>query len=1093
MEQATTHLRDVTNNSFGDNARINQVDIHNYAPRQADPCLADLRITDPRDDKTRIEETKGNLLRDSYCWILDHADFKMWRNDPQCRLLWIKGDPGKGKTMLLCGVINELEKLATCHLSYFFCQATEPQLRSATAVLRGIIYTIIVQQPLLISHVRERYISAGKELFEDRNAWTALSKILKAILNDLILKEVVLVIDALDECTEELPRLLNLIKEISSSSSSRAKWIVSSRNWLDIEKELKSSKQKISLCLELNEGSISAAVQSYIDYKVDLLAQKNNYSEAIPEIIKRYLISNANDTFLWVALTCQNISNIGSRKVLKKLTSYPPGLDSLYKRMLDQIFNLDDDDDASLCKQVLATVSTVYRPVTLHELHSLIGSPEEFLEDMSTFEEIIHLCGSFLTIRSDTIYFIHQSAKDHLTTDGVWSTISPFSPKEMHYTLFSQSLQSMNNTLRRDIYCLGTPGYHIDQIQQHNPDPLIAVRYSCTSWINHLCDYNGDKIEDAVQDRGLITIFIRHHFLHWLEALSLLRSMPEGVLSIVRLTDLLVEHIPQSQILSLVQDARRFAFRNKWMIESAPLQVYVSALIFSPLQSKIRKIYKDDEPSWVNLKPTVETGWDACLQVLEGHRGFVNSVVFSPNSQLLASASNDRTIRVWDTNSGACLQTLHGHNDTISSVTFSPNGRQLASGSSDTTVKMWDINSGACLQTLKHFNFSINSIAFSSDNQLLAVVPGFTKVEVWDANLGACLQTLESHIISVTFSPKGQLLASCSTDGTVSIWDAKLGTRLQKLDNNGPVTRNNSVESRLGVANSAAFSPNGQLLASGFYNSIVKVWDVNANTCLHILEGHNKAVLSVAFSPNCQWLASGSVDKTIKIWDIHSGTCLQTLNSHDVVNSVTFSPNRRWLASGSNDKALRVWDIDAKTWPQTLDRYDNSISSITISPNGQSIASGSVGGIVKVWDAKAGTCLLTLEHDDFIRSVVFSPNGQLLAAGSMKSIIVWDAHSGDVLKLTTWEHALTFNITDDVRIIYKDNVSFTRTAPEVLSQGTSFQYGISDDKTWIIKDKKPLIWLPPEYRPNVSAVFGDTIAIGCISLGRVLILRFSIY
>lgn len=149
-------------------------------------CVQHLRLTDPRDDKTRIEQTKGGLLQDSYCWILENADFRQWHKDRQRRLLWIKGDPGKGKTMLLCGIIDELKKPAahTCLLSFFFCQATDARINNATAILRGLIYLLVDQQPSLISHVRKKYDHARKALFEDTNAWVALSKIFTNILQD---------------------------------------------------------------------------------------------------------------------------------------------------------------------------------------------------------------------------------------------------------------------------------------------------------------------------------------------------------------------------------------------------------------------------------------------------------------------------------------------------------------------------------------------------------------------------------------------------------------------------------------------------------------------------------------------------------------------------------------------------------------------------------------------------------------------------------------------------------------------------------------------------------------------------------------------
>lgn len=138
-------------------------------------CFQDLRPSNPRDDKKRIEETKGGLLAGAYRWVLNNDTFQQWQQDPESRLLWVKGDPGKGKTMLLCGVINELQSSIsqTALLSYFFCQATDSRINSATAVLRGLLYMLMHQQPWLASHVRKKHDHAGKSLFEDANAWVS--------------------------------------------------------------------------------------------------------------------------------------------------------------------------------------------------------------------------------------------------------------------------------------------------------------------------------------------------------------------------------------------------------------------------------------------------------------------------------------------------------------------------------------------------------------------------------------------------------------------------------------------------------------------------------------------------------------------------------------------------------------------------------------------------------------------------------------------------------------------------------------------------------------------------------------------------------
>jgi hypothetical protein len=523
---------------YGEGAAQAYARLREVIDRQ-EKCMQDLCVSDPRLDKKRIEDTKGGLLADAYRWILQHSDFQQWLRDQQNPLLWIKGDPGKGKTMLLCGIIDELSKSVneTVLLSYFFCQATDSRINNATAVLRGLIYLLINQRPSLVSHVRKKYDQAGKSLFEDANTWAALSEIFTNILQDPSLDTTYLIIDALDECVADLPKLLGFIAQ-QLTVSSRVKWIVSSRNWPEIEERLDRAGQKVKLCLELklNAESISTAVSIYIQHKTEQLAVMKKYDEKTRLAVLQYLVLNANDTFLWVALVCQSLESIPRWETRTQLKAFPPGLDSLYQRMMEQIYQ---SNSANLYKEILASTAVVYRPVTLKELTSLVEMLEDMANDLESLAEIISHCRSFLTVREGIVYFVHQSAKEYLLTDTrAVNNIFPSGIGEAHHEILSRSLQILSKTLRRDMYSLCTLGYPIEQVKQPEPDPLAVSRYACIYWVDHLCDWKSNsRIQESgdLQDGGTVEVFIRKKYLYWLEALSLHRSMSAGILSMAKL------------------------------------------------------------------------------------------------------------------------------------------------------------------------------------------------------------------------------------------------------------------------------------------------------------------------------------------------------------------------------------------------------------------------------------------------------------------------------------------------------------------------------------------------------------------------------
>ncbi|KAJ4860159.1 WD domain, g-beta repeat domain-containing protein [Trichoderma breve] len=1103
---------------------------------ESNKCLQDLRQTDPRDDKTRIQRTKGHLLKDSYRWILDHVDFKKWRYDSQHSLLWIKGDPGKGKTMLLCGIIDEIEESTTTQcLSYFFCQATELQLNNATAVLRGLIYMIIMQRPVLISHVRKKYDHSGKKLFEDGNGWEALSKTLLAILNDPSLTDVILIIDALDECVKGLSHLLDFINQ--ASCSSRAKWIVSSRNWPIIEESLEDVMHGVKICLELNESLVSAAVQSFIRYKVQHLATKKSYDKNTQDEIEQYLMSNAHGTFLWVALVCQELADprVRKRHTLQKLKSYPSGLDALYKRMME---NIHDSLDAEVCQQILAITSVVYRPITLPELSCLMESYIDNDDDDDELKEIIGFCGSFLTIREESIYLIHQSAKDFLL-EKVPDQILALGIEHQHHTIFSRSLNQLSKILHRNIYRLMFPGFPIEHVSSPDPDPLAPIRYSCMYWVDHLiASEHTRELSRGKMPRSEDTIntFFERRYLHWLEALSLLRSMSEGVLAMQKL-----ERLQMPQLTELLEDANHFIRSHRQAIESAPLQVYTSALIFSPSHSRVRRLFVAEEPEWILTKPIMEKHCTGnCLRVLMGHEKPITSVAFSHDSALIASGSIDKTIRLWSTSTGDCIRDFMAKGELTIALAFSPDSALVASCSGRGIIQLWRTTTGKCVHELQGPNNKDTAVAFSHDSKLIVSASEDNTICIWSVDTGNCVQRLKGHgndILSVAFSHDSKLIASASLDKTTRLW---------RVDTNGFQQEDPAVIISEGTL--FVFSNDSTLVAS-VSGKIISLWCPHTGRCTQELKGHSEEVVSIAFSHDTALIASFSRDGSARLWCTDTGNCMLKLprlnrSRKGTSGSVAFSHDSAIIAAGPLDNgSIQLWSVvdgkflfeipgedpfvfshdssliaslhleteNVRLWCTTTgdlvqelqSNIDVAIQSIVFSRDSALLAA-IAGEELKLWSVASGECIQTLRNPtDMLVSVTISHDSTLVAAltdTSSNTIAVWRIDTGDLVQCVDLDYALHW---------YSRNLSFAKDKLEILTSigvvaidgtGGSIEWnplpprlvglGIDNDRGWIMWNNYDILRLPAEFHDSGFAISGSTVAIRTAS-GRVIFIRLS--
>ncbi|MFW9262264.1 NB-ARC domain-containing protein [Nostoc sp. CALU 546] len=359
----------------------------------------------------------------------------------------------------------------------------------------------------------------------------------------------------------------------------------------------------------------------------------------------------------------------------------------------------------------------------------------------------------------------------------------------------------------------------------------------------------------------------------------------------------------------------------------------------------------------------VETG--KCVNTLSGHSSRIWSVAFHPHGQIIASGSDDQTVKLWNVQTGKCCKTLTGHSSRIWSVAFSPIpsspclesgvGRILASGSEDKTVKLWDVQTGKCFKTLQGHTRWIWSVAFSPDGQTLASGSDDQTVKLWDVQTGECLKTLTEHkswVRSVAFSHNGQILASGSDEQIVKLWDVKTGECLQTLP----------AHSRW--IWSLAFSPDDKILASCSDDQTVKLWDVQTGECWKTLQRDSSRIWSVAFSPDGQFLATGSDDQTVKLWDVREGKCLKIFRGHTKwIWSVVFSPDGQILASGSEDQTVKLWDVNEGKCLQTLSGHSSQIRSVAFSPDGEILASGSEDETIQLWNVTKGDRLKTLRAD----------------------------------------------------------------------------------------------------------------------------------
>lgn len=435
------------------------------------------------------------------------------------------------------------------------------------------------------------------------------------------------------------------------------------------------------------------------------------------------------------------------------------------------------------------------------------------------------------------------------------------------------------------------------------------------------------------------------------------------------------------------------------------------------------------------------------------HNAVVNNIVFSPDGEYFATASDDKTAKVWEVSSGKEIIRLP-HDDQVTDVAFSPpDGKYVATASNDKTARLWETSTAREVVRISHRN-TVISITFSPDGKYLATASytaSYNEIaKLWDVNNSKEIAQFPIKSAALVFSPDSRYLITDAGNGA-KLWDVKSRREIDHFFHESPNNRLDGI----------ALSPNGKYLATASDNNTIKLWDISSHKEIATLE-HRSVV--IAFSPDSKCLitcASFDYQKNVRLWDVKTGTEIVHFPIYSLVNKVAFSPDAKYLATASNDNTARIWNIQSRE--KIADFYHESgVQKISFSPDGKYLATASFSrdskyhlataskDIAGVWDATNSKQITRLSQNSDVSNIAFGCDGRYLTIASKKNFEVWEVGSNQ--KITFLPYNAKINSID-------------------LSPDGRYIATVSEDETvwlWNVNTDQKIVLLP--HKSQVTTV-----------------------
>ncbi|KAI0026657.1 WD40-repeat-containing domain protein [Vararia minispora EC-137] len=817
---------------------------------------------------------------------------------------------------------------------------------------------------------------------------------------------ILIIIDAFDESgpvdLRSRSRLLKHLLHDVHSLPPNFRILLTSRPEGDVRRALGDKFRAVdALILSPDDVDVEADIDAYVRH---WLRPQYAGEQALSESQLSQIVQKAGGLFQWAATACrvilQDPRGLSLRECFEEridsVLQSGSSLDNLYASILNDIFS-NNPTVMSRFQSIMAQILCTSEPLpatTLQSIrfHASVGEKDDVML-------VVRHMGALLSGVSGPTSLIrplHTSFRDFLTTpsrSGIWHVI----PENGDSIMLLGLVRALNEGLRFNICNIETSylrNSQIPNLQQRicSSVPSSILLYAGT----HLNDHMRSQPSSLADPLPPLRELLCDKLLLWLELLSVLNTVRTAP-SILRSALSFFLDTGHNETTTAIQDAIRFVHRFAYPISQSAPHIYISALPFAPTESITRSHFTTRFLRTPKISGS-SRNWSRVQTPIRGHSSHIYSVSFSPNDQHILSASQDKTLRLWNAETGQAVGEPFHCSSPIWAAAYSPDGTRITFGCADGTLHIWDVGTRKSIgEPLHDHSDGITSVSYSSDGFLIVSGSYDTTIRIWNAHTGIAVgDPLHGHsavVRSVVFSPDGRYIVSGSDDSTVRIWNVEAREQIEVL-------RGHS-----GSINSAVYVPDGRRIVSGSYDRTMRIWDVTTITTQEVADKLQvpescTAVWSAACSPDGSYIVSGHSDGAVCLWDIKSGRAVgdPVLCHSSGVRMVAFSPDGHQIATGSSNGTVCIWSTATReAMDKPLSGHSDTVFSLAYLPDGQQIASASADKTIRIWDTQTGQSIgePLHGHSDWVLSVAYSPDGRHIISGSKDSTIrIWDANSG---------------------------------------------------------------------------------------------------